>query len=475
VSTEPVTLTGADLTAVEVVAVARGGASVRLGDGVAGRMSETRAIVERKLAADDEVYGLTTGVGAKKTARIDPAANVAHNRRLVAAHRVGQGPRLADEVVRAAMCRLANGLASGRPGARPELAARIVSALNDGDVPVVRTYGSIGVADLSANGDLADALLDDFDLAAGEALALLNHNAISTGHAALVLHDAGRFVSALERAAALDLEAFAASLTPFDEEVRRARPYPGVAAAVDAVRTALDGSYLWADGAARNLQDPLSFRCIPQVLGALRDALSFAGAQLAVELNAAQGNPLVVADGRIVSVGNFDALPLAQCVDLVRIALAPALTTACERTIKLLQRPQSGLPEGLALEPGVADDGLAEFGISVQALTAEARLLAQPVSYEVVSTTQAEGVEDRMTMAPLAVRRLAEQLSLGRRIVAIELVVAAQAVDLRGREPLGAATAGLYESVRKLIPALEPGGVLTPDLEPVVELVATLT
>src|SRR5262249_53754919 len=159
---------------------------------------------------------------------------------------------------------------------------------------------------------------------------------------------------------------------------------------------------------------------------------------------AAQENPLVLPDGRILSVGNFDALPLAQCLDLARIALAPVLTSACERTVKLLQRPQSGLPEGLALTAGSAADGLAALGIGVQALTAEARLLAQPVSYELVSTSQAEGIEDRMTMAPLAGRRLADQVELGRRIVAIELVVAAQAVDLRQAAPLGWGTAGLH-------------------------------
>src|SRR5262249_13238393 len=147
---------------------------------------------------------------------------------------------------------------------------------------------------------------------------------------------------------------------------------------------------------------------------------------------------------------------------------------ACERTVKLLQRPQSGLPEGLALTAGSADDGLAELGIAVQALTAEARLLAQPVSYELVSTSQAEGIEDRMTMAPLAGRRLADQVELGRRIVAIELVVAAQAVDLRQAAPLGWGTAGLHALVRQLVPPLEPGGTVAQDLEPVVRLVGGL-
>lgn len=295
-----------------------------------------------------------------------------------------------------------------------------MDALNVGLRPPVRRYGSIGMADLTANADLAAGALGDLPLAGGEGLALLGHNAVSTGHAALALADAAALLDALDVAGALDLEAFGANADALDPAVAAARPYPGLRVSLEHVRALLEGSYLWHDGAARNLQDPLCFRCLPQIHGAARDALRFAEAQLAVELNAVQGNPLVVAGdgGRLLAVGNFDVLPLAAALDLARIALAPALTSACERTLKLLQRPLSGLPEGLAVREGIADDGLSELGIAMQALVAEARLLAQPVSFEVVSTTQAEGIEDRATMAPLAARRVAE------------LVVAAHVVEL---------------------------------------------
>ena len=468
-----VVLTGSDLTLDELVRVARGEESVELGAGVPERMRATRAVVEAASAGGQEVYGLTTGVGVKKKAAVAPGDVAEFNRLLVLNHRVGQGPALPDDVVRAALCRLANGLASGEPGVRPELAQALVDALDSGVRPAVRRYGSIGVADLSANADLAHGALGDFPLAAGEALALLCHNAVSTGHAALALADAAALLDALDVAGALDLEAFAANLGALDPAVADARPYPGIRASVERLRALLDGSYLGDDGAARNLQDPLCYRCLPQVHGAARDALRFASAQLAVELNAAQGNPLV-ADGRILAVGNFDALPLAAALDLVRIALAPALASACERSLKLLQRPLSGLPEGLAVREGIAEDGLAEFGIAMQAIVAEARLLAQPVSFELISTTQAEGIEDRMTLAPLAARRTAELVELGSRAVAIELVIAAQAVDLRGARPLGKGTARAYEAVRELVPALRGGEPIPQDLEPVAALVLAL-
>jgi len=468
-----VVLTGADLTLAEVLRVARGDERVELDAGAAERMRAARAVLDGALGRGEVVYGLTTGVGAKKTAAVDPARVAEFNRLLVLNHRVGQGPPLPRDVVRAALLRLANHLASGAPGARPELAVALVDALNTGAEPAVRSLGSNGIGDLSANADLAAGVLGDFELAAGEGLALLNHNACSTGHAALALADACRLLDTLDVAGALDLEAFAASLTPLDPAVEQARPYEGLARSAARLRDALAGSYLWQEGSARNLQDPLCFRCLPQLHGAARDALRHALGQLAIELNAHQGNPLVVPGegARVVSVGNFDVLPLAAALDLVRIALAPALTSACERAVKLLQRPFSGLPEGLALEIGVPEDGLAEFGIAAQAIVAEARLLAQPVSFELVSVSQAEGIEDRATAAPLAARRLAEQVELGARAVAIELVVAAQAVDLRGCAPLGAGTGALYGLVRERVPPLAPGEPVPQDLEPVVQVV----
>jgi histidine ammonia-lyase len=157
-------------------------------------------------------------------------------------------------------------------------------------------------------------------------------------------------------------------------------------------------------------------------------------------------------------------------MDIARMGLAPALTSACERAVKLLQAPLTGLPEGLAASPGMASSALSEFAIAAEAITAEARLLAQPVSYELVSTSGAEGVEDRMTMAPLAARRLAEMASLGERLVAIELVLAAQAVDLRGGQ-LGEGTKRAYVLLREIVPFTGEDDAIPQDLEPVVELV----
>jgi histidine ammonia-lyase len=464
-----VVVTGRDLTLEQVLLVARDRARVELAPDAVERMRAARGVVEDAAARGDAVYGLSTGVGARRDVRVPAGEAVAFNRLLILNHRVGQGPPWPAEVVRAALLRIVNGFASGTAGVRPELAERLVEALNDGAHPAVRLYGSNGIADLAQGADLALGL--GLEPETKEGLALINHNAFSTGAAALAVADLGRLLDALDAALALDLEALGGNVSVLHPAVGEVRPYPGLVATLDRLRTLLEGSYLWTDGSARFLQDPLSFRSAAQVHGAARDALAFARRQLAVELNASQENPLLVAsERRLVSVGNFEVLPLASALDFLRIALAPTLTSAAERLLKLLQPRFSGLPDGLAVREGLAEDALAEFGIAAQALTSEARLLAQPVSFELTSTTQAGGVEDRTTMAPLAARRLAEMVALGNRLLAIELLVAAQAIELRGCAPLGAGTSRALALVRERAPFTGEGEPLPQDLEPLVEL-----
>jgi histidine ammonia-lyase len=469
----PVVLTGDDLTLEELVRVARGAAPVELAPESLTRMAQGRAVVARVVESEVPMYGATTGVGSRKAVRVHPSSAAAFNRLLIRAHRVGQGPDAPRDVVRATMLRVANGFARGTTGVRPEVAERIVDAIRADRTPRVRMLGSLGQGDLAPLADLAEDLFADIALDANEGLALVGSNAFSTALAALAIADCGRLLDTLDVAAALDLEAFAANVVSLHAAVAASRSYPGLAYTIEQVTFLLEGSFLWEDGAARNLQDPLSYRCIPHVHGAARDAFEFALGQLRIELNASQQNPLVLLDEeRVISVGNFDVLPLAAAIDFLRVALAPVLSTAVERTIKLLQAPLSGLPNGLAARSGTSEDGLTELAVVAQALAGEARLLAHPVSIDPASAAHNEGIEDRMTLAPLAARRLAEMVDLGRRLAAIELVVAAQAVDLRERWPLGRATADARALVRSEVPFTGPGDTIVPDLEPLVALVA---
>ncbi len=457
----PILLTGFDLTLDEVLAVARRGALVEIDPAALETMGRARAVADRAIAEGTAAYGVTTGVGSRKSFRIEDSG---HDRLLVRQHVIAQGSPVAHEVVRGMALRLANALASATTAARPELAVHVVEALNGDRLPAVRALGSIGVSDLAQMADLAAGILDGFELARGEAIALLNQSAFSTAFGALAFADALALLDALDCAGALDLEALGANLDALHPLVGRVRPYPGLQATLARLRTLLEGSEV----EARALQDPLSFRTLAQLNGAARDALGFVGSQIEIELNAAQSNPLVLVDeGRLISVGNFEIQPLATALDLARLALAPVISSAAERAVKLLQAPLTGLTEGLGARPALAESALSELGIAVQAFAAEARLLAHPVSFEIVSTTQAEGIEDRMTMAPLAARRLEAMVELGARVVSIELLFAAQACDLRGAR-LGAGTGALRDTVRRFAPFLEEGGVL-PDLELLVD------
>src|SRR6266567_648717 len=487
-----ISLNGSDLTVTQVVAVARHGEPVALAPEAIAAMRRSRAVVQDVLAAGEPVYGLTTGVGERKAYLLDPAERQRFNQRLVLNHRIAQGDVAPADVVRGAMLCLANSYAKGVTGVRPELAEMIVALLNEGFAPPVRRLGSVGQGDLGPMADLAHGLItrSGFEVAENEGLALVSSNAFTTAWACLATADAEALLSVFDVAGALDLEAFGANLNCLHPVIEETRPFPGLAATLRQLRLLLAGSYLWQPGAARFLQDPLTFRCIPQIHGAARDALASTQNILQIELNSSQSNPVVVVpagnepgnepgneQGRIVSVGNFDVGPLAAALDFLRIALAPVVTSANERAVKLLQAPYSGLPAGLAAGVGSPDDALAELAVAGQAITVEARTLAHPVSYELASSVKGEGIEDRATMAPLSARRLADMIALSARVAAIEFVVAAQAIDLRAPGQLGLGTGRAYRMIRELVPFTHTDGTLPADLEPLVELVTrgTLT
>jgi histidine ammonia-lyase len=473
-------LNGSDLTVTQVVAAARYGEAVALAPDALEAMRQARAVVTNALSQGTPVYGLTTGVGERKSFLLDPAERRKFNQRLVLNHRIAQGDAAPADVVRGAMVCLANSYAKGVTGVRPELAEMIVTLLNEGFAPPVRRLGSVGQGDLGPMADLAHGLIthSGFEVAENEGLALVSSNAFTTAWACLAIADAHTLMDTFDVAGALDLEAFGANLTSLHPVIEQTRPFPGLAATLRALRALLDGSYLWNPQAARFLQDPLTFRCIPQIHGAARDALAYATTILTIELNSSQSNPVVVtAEHRIVSVGNFDIGPLAAALDFARIALAPVVTSANERAVKLLQAPFSGLPAGLAAVSATPDDALSELAVAGQAITVEARTLAHPVSYELASSVKGDGIEDRATMAPLSARRLADMIALCARVAAIELVVAAQAVDLRapdfsGPSPLGLGTGRAYWMVRELVPFTQADGTLPADLEPLVELIS---
>ena len=459
-------LDGRSLSLAEVVQVACSHRPVALSHAAVERMRAARAVVERVLERGHAVYGLTTAVGVRTSVRVGAGENAIFNARLIADHRVGSGPDASEAVVRATLVRLANGFAAGAAGVRPELAERVVELLNANDLPRVRLIGSVGMGDLAPMADVGAHIADGFPLGAREGVAILSTSSFSTALAALALDRCDRYLTLQARLGALELEALSANVTMLHPAIAVARPYPGIARVLERLHAALAGSFLWQPGAARSLQDPLSFRDLPQILGAADDAVGFALSQLAIELNASTDSPLVlVEEDRVISTGNYDVLPLAQALDVARLALGPVISSANERTIKLMQSPHSGLADGLESGPGWGC-ALSEYVWAAQALATEARLLVAPVSHELGSASGAQGIEDRLTLAPLAARRLDEMLELAGSLAAIQLVVAAQAVELRGSAPLGAETAELVTLAREHVPFLAADSAIVPDIAP---------
>lgn len=447
------------------------GARVELTDGARERIAAGRQVVDGVLASGRAVYGLTTGVGHNRDVRVPDGELVAQQYLIVRTHSGGFGPRLSTEVTRAAMAVRLVGLTRGGSGASPAVADSLVAMLNAGVHPLLPTTCSVGAADIGAmalvaqvavgtgraeyrgevlgGGEaLAAAGIPPLVLQAKDGLALVSANGVSVGQGALVLERAGALADAAELVAALSMEATRGNPSIALPVVADGKPFPGLVESCQQLRAALEGSYLLESGAPASVQDPLSFRVVPQVHGAWRDTAAFARAAVETELNAQADNPLVSpSDGTLVSNGNFHPVLLAVAFDALRVAIAHVGQLSDRRLGHLWAaffeamaagRPFTGPPPDL---PGM------HLRYAAAAAYAELRQLAAPVSLDVGVLD--EGVEDHSTAAPLSVRKADEALDLLSDILAIELLFAADILDLRPELPaLGKGTAELYGSVR---------------------------
>jgi histidine ammonia-lyase len=478
-------LDGYGLTVEDVVEVARGDARIELAPGALDRMTAARDVVERYLAADLPAYGLTTGLGNRVVEGVPPALRADFSRLTVLGRAHSIGAPLPTDVVRAAILLRANGLARGGSGARPEVAQALVALLEHNVHPIIPSIGSIGTADicllahvglvLMGDGEaefegevlpgglaLESAGLHPLELAPKDGLATISSNAVSAAQATLALADTRRTLDAAQAAAALSFEGFRANLSPLDERVVAARPAPGQAACAMQLRDLLAGGSLSASG-GRRVQDPLSFRCASQVHGSLAATLELLAAALEPELNGAADNPLVlVDDGEILSTGNFHVAALALACDAVALGLAQVANLTAARVTRLLSANLSDLPQNLA-PPGSTGAGMAPLLKVSDALAAEIAHGAAPAT--LVSLSGTEAVEDATTGAPLAAGRLARLLERLRLLIALELVVAAHAVDLAAVEELGVRTARLHAGVRALAEPLRSDRPLGGDVE----------
>ncbi|HJR96646.1 MAG TPA: aromatic amino acid ammonia-lyase [Actinomycetota bacterium] len=473
-----VTITASPLTIEELLAVARG-AEVALGDDARAAIAASRDVVDRMVEGDEPVYGLNTGVGHRKDVRLPVEQLRETQEMLLMTHAGGTGEPLSTERVRAAMAARLNGIARGGAGASPRVADVLVEMLNASVHPVVPSRGSVGTGDLGqlafvgqvaigrARAELggeilpgAEALrragIEPLGLEPKDGLTLMSSNAVSIGDGAIALMRATRAASRAEVIAALSLEAIHGNPSIARPIVGEAKPFPGQIESCAALEAALEGSFLWADGAASSVQDPLSFRVIPQVHGAFREAVAAARHAVETELNGRGDNPLVsIDDDMMVHNGNFHPLVMAIAFDHLRIAAAHVGQISDRRMSHLwdtfFERVVGAGPPPPGWEPPVTI-GLA-LRYPAAAASSELKQLAVPATLDVPPLDI--GVEDHATGAPIAVRKTFEALNLLEEILSIEVMMANDVLATEQEAPaFGSGTVALAASARGAIDRL---------------------
>ncbi|HEX3827174.1 MAG TPA: histidine ammonia-lyase [Sporichthyaceae bacterium] len=494
---ETVEIDGTPLMQSAVVAVAREGAPVHVTAAAEHAIAAARAHVDALAGAELPVYGISTGFGALATRHIPPADRARLQRSLIRSHAAASGAEVEREVVRATMLLRLRTMATGRTGVRPPTALALAGLLNAGLTPVVPEYGSLGCSgDLAPLAHVALALLGEGEvrgpdgrlrpaaealeaaglapvaLAEKEGLALINGTDGMLGTLVLACHDFAALLKHADLAAAMSVEALLGTDRVFADELARLRPHPGQADSARNLRALLAGSQIVASHAGPDdprVQDAYSLRCAPAVAGAARDTLAHAQLVADRELAAAIDNPVVLDDGRVESNGNFHGAPLGYVLDFLAIAAADLASISERRTDRLLDRGRSaGLPAFLAHDPGV-DSGYMIAQYTQAGIVSELKRLAVPASVDSIPSSAMQ--EDHVSMGWAAGRKLRRSLDGLTRVLAVELLAAARALDLRAPLRPAAATGAAVAGLRRHVPGPGPDRYLSPDIEAAVAAV----
>jgi histidine ammonia-lyase len=490
---KPVKLDGKSLAIDDAVSVARDGAKVEVHPKAWAGVEASRRVVESLVRKGTVAYGITTGFGEFAQVTIKPGQVRDLQRNLLMSHAVGVGPPLSDEVVRAMLLIRANTLVRGFSGVRRVLIERLVAFLNLGVTPVVPSRGSVG-----SSGDLAPlahmslpliglgmarmggremggaaaleaAKLEPLTLEAKEGLALINGTQMMSAIGCLAVADAAGLALDAQIAAAMSVEALLGSVRPFDAAVHELRPHAGQAIVASNLRalTEKSGIVKSHEGCDR-VQDAYSLRCTPQVLGPCRDVVQAAKAVFETEINSVTDNPLVFADGTILSQGNFHGEVLAFHLDFLAIALAEMASLAERRTERLVNPDLSEGLKPFLVESGGLNSGFMIAQYAAAALVSENKVLAHPASVDSIPTSANQ--EDHNSMGSISALKVAQVLENARHVVAIEALCAAQALDFKHPLKAGRGSAAAHAAIRKAIPTLARDRVLSDDIRKMAHL-----
>ncbi len=485
------------LTIEDVVEVARGGAAVRLTSDAVAAIEKARAVVEELAAATTPAYGISTGFGALATRHIPSEMREQLQRSLVRSHAAGSGPEVEREVVRALMLLRLSTLATGHTGIRRETAELMAAMLSAGIAPVVREYGSLGCSGdlaplshcalaLMGEGEVRDAAgtlmpaaealaaagLEPVELKAKEGLALINGTDGMLGMLVLAITDLRMLLRTADIAAAMSVEAQMGTDRVFDAELQALRPQVGQGLSAANLRAVLAGSGVMAshrDDKFHRVQDAYSLRCSPQVHGAARDTVEHAATVAGRELASAVDNPVVVGD-RVESNGNFHGAPVGYVLDFLAIVAADVASISERRTDRFLDKARNhDLPPFLADDPGV-DSGHMIAQYTQAAIVSELKRLAVPASVDSIPSSAMQ--EDHVSMGWNAARKLRRSVDGLSRVVAIELLTAARALDLRRPLEPAPGTGAVVDLLRSHgIQGPGPDRHLSPEIEATVSLV----
>jgi len=483
------------LTFEQVLAVARHGAGVTLADGAVAAIERSREAVERLAAAPTPSYGISTGFGALATRHIPTERRAQLQRSLVRSHAAGSGPEVEREVTRALMLLRLSTLATGHTGIRLQTAQTLAGMLTHGITPVVHEYGSLGCSGdlaplahcalaLMGEGEVTDAHgvrrpaavalsevgVTPVELAAKEGLALINGTDGMLGMLVMAIHDLRMLLKAADVTAAMSVEAQLGTDRVFAEDLQALRPHPGQAASAANLRRVLEGSGVVASHRGpdcNRVQDAYSLRCSPQVHGAARDTVDHAATVAQRELAGAVDNPVVLDDGRVESNGNFHGAPVAYVLDFLAIVAADVASISERRTDRFLDKARShGLHPFLADDPGV-DSGHMIAQYTQAAIVSELKRLAAPASVDSIPSSAMQ--EDHVSMGWSAARKLRRSVDGLTRVVAIEYLTAARALEMRAPLAPSPATGAALALLRRNVEGPGPDRHLAPEIEHAVE------
>lgn len=482
------------MTLDDLVAVARRKVQVALTPGAEDRIDQAWRLIEQWVSEERTVYGVTTGFGALSDVTISKADTRILQDRILKSHAVGIGRPLDAEIVRAMMALRIKDFARGNAGVRSETVQTLMRLLNCGIVPAVPEKGSVGASGdlvplahmalvligegeadhrgrrMSGREALAVCGIEPLRLEAGEGLALINGTQAMTAIGGLAVHDAVRLAKHIDIAAAMSLEVLMGSRTEFDPRIHQMRPHPGQAVAADNMdRIIHDSEIISSHKDCKRVQDAYTLRCSPQVHGASRDAVAHARKVVEIEMNASTGNPLIHPEsGAFFLGGNFHGQPVAMALDFLCMGIAE-FANISERRIERLVNPMlSGLPAFLVKDGGL-NSGFMIAQYAAAALVSENKVLSHPAVVDSIPTSANK--EDHVSMGTISARKCREIVKNAENVVAIELLCAAQALDLFTNMKPGAGTEAAYRVIREAVPHLEDDRVLSVDVAAAVRLI----